>query len=85
MRKAVRLIGLTIALAVLGTWFFCGHNLGWTKTSRTHKYTDPVTGIQVDRYEDAFIPGVDFLGAGLIASVVVLGISFVLRHKPQPA
>ncbi len=70
-----------IALATVAFWIFGGMNRGWTKTSVPHKEKDPVTEIEVDRFEDKFVPGVDFLAAGLAASALVAGSSFLFRKK----
>jgi hypothetical protein len=38
-----------------------------------------VTGIEGISYEKKFLPGIDFLGAGMIASVVLGGSSYFFR------
>ncbi len=81
MRTVLRALALVIALGVMAWWFFAGANRGWTKTSVAHKEKDPVTEIEVDRYEKKFVPGVDFLTAGLVVSAVLGGSSFLFRKK----
>jgi hypothetical protein len=81
MRNNLRLVAALLALVVAAFWFFAGSNLGWTKTSVTKKFKDPVTEIEVDRYVKHFVPGVDFLGAGLVAAGALAGASFFFRKK----
>jgi hypothetical protein len=45
------------------------------------KKTDEVTGISVDDYQKRFVPGVDFLAAALLGSVILGGASFLLRNS----
>ena len=81
MKRALRILAVALALAVIVTWAALGANRGWTKTSRTVKTLDEVTGIEGITYEKKFLPGVDFLGAGLFAAIIVTGVSFLLRAK----
>jgi hypothetical protein len=83
MRTKLRVTALLLALAVLGFWLFGGPNLGWTKTSVPQKHVDPVTELEVNVYESRFVPGVDFLAAGLALAVLLAGCSFFFR-KPLP-
>ena len=62
-------------------WLALGANRGWTKTTRTHMEKDPVTEIEFPKVERHFSPGVELLGAGLVLSVVLAGISFFIRSK----
>ena len=81
MRTLLRAVALVIAAGVVAFWFFTGMNRGWTKTSVAHKEKDPVTEIEVDRYEKKFVPGVDFLAAGLALAALAGGSSFLFRKK----
>jgi hypothetical protein len=83
MRTFLRIAALLLALGVTAFWFFSGPNLGWTKNRVSYKEKDPVTELEVDRYKERFVPGVDFLGGGLAAALVVAGTSF-LFSKPGP-
>ena len=85
MRTLLRAVAAVIAVGVVGFWCFAGMNRGWTKTSVAHKEKDPVTEIEVDRYEKKFVPGVDFLGAGLAVAVLAGGCSYLFRKKPGSA
>lgn len=81
MRTTLRVIAALLALAVFAFWCFGGPNLGWTKTSVAHKHVDPVTELTVDVYEPQFVPGVDFLAAGLTLAGLMAASSFFFR-KP---
>ena len=81
MRIKLRIVALLLALTILGFWFIGGRNLGWTKTSVVHKRVDPVTEIEVNVYQKGFVPGIDFLGAGLALAVVVGGVSCFFPKK----
>jgi hypothetical protein len=84
MRTFIRIAALLLALGVAVFWLFGGPNPGWTKNRVAHKEKDPVTEIEVDRYEERFVPGVDFLGGGLAVAAVVAGTSFFFRKAPRP-
>ncbi|MDB6109947.1 MAG: hypothetical protein JWR69_1697 [Pedosphaera sp.] len=77
MRTKLRWAALVLALVVLALWFFGGPNLGWTKNSVTHKEKDPVTEIEVDVFVKRWVPGVDFLGGGLVVAALLAGSSFL--------
>jgi len=83
MRTKLRVAAILLALTVLAVWFFGGPNYGWTKTSVPHKVKDPVTELEVDVYENRFVPGIDFLGAGLAAAGLMAVGSFFFRKRPQ--
>jgi hypothetical protein len=83
MKRLLQIVALFIALAVAGLWVAHGAHMGWTKTEAEIKTNDPVTGIDGITYEKKFQPGVDFLGAGLIAAVVLAGVSFLFRTNPK--
>jgi len=81
MRTSLQVVAALLALGVAAFWFFAGSNFGWTKTSVAEKFKDPVTEIEVDRYAKRFVPGVDFLGAGLVTAGALVGTSFFFRKK----
>ena len=81
MRTLLRAVALLIAVGVVTFWCIGGMNRGWTKTSVAHKEKDPVTEIEVDRYEKTFVPGVDFLAGGLLIAALAVGSSFLFRNR----
>ena len=64
-------------------WLALGANRGWTKTTRTQMEKDPVTEIEYPKVEKHFSPGVELLGAALLAAGVLAGTSFVFKPKPK--
>ena len=79
--KGLRIFAFVVAIGFAGTWFSLGANTGWTKTSVAVTEIDEITGIESQTWEDQFVPGLEFLGAGLIGAAVLGGISFFFR-KP---
>jgi hypothetical protein len=80
-KRVLRTLALLVLLAALAVWAATGANRGWTKTTVPVKKTDEVTGISVDDYQKRFVPGVDFLAAALLGSVILGGASFLLRNS----
>jgi hypothetical protein len=80
MRRTIQILAALILMATLATWAAKGANRGWTKTSVAVKTTDPVTGIDAITYEKRFLPGVDFLGGGLVLAAVLGGVSFLYKR-----
>jgi hypothetical protein len=81
MKRMLHVLALLIAVVGVGLWLGNGRNTGWTKTSRPIQHLDPVTEIAFTEYEKGFFPGVDFLGATVLASLGLFGISFLVRKK----
>jgi hypothetical protein len=83
MRTKLRVAALVSALLILAFWFVKGRNPGWTKTSVLHTEKDPVTELEKQVYEDRFVPGVDFLAAGLGVAILMAGCSFLVRAREK--
>jgi hypothetical protein len=83
MKKTLRIIAVLVALLAAGYWFVTGANLGWTKTQVAVKTADEVTGIEGFSYEKKFVPGVDFMTAGIGSGVLLFAISFAFKNKNQ--
>ena len=80
-KNILRAAAVILILTSAGIWLVTGANRGWTKTSVPVKRTDEVTGITVDDYQKRFVPGIDFLGASLLGSGILAGVSFLFRTK----
>jgi hypothetical protein len=78
MKRFFYILAVVSALAIIGTWVALGSNTGWTKTKVATVQVDPVTEIEFTEYREGFVPGIDFLGAGLVGSVVIFGVGFLL-------
>ena len=81
MKNTLRLLALVVVLTVACVWFSTGASRGWTKTSVATKTVDEVTGLEGITYEKRFVPGLDFLGAGLLGAGVLAGASFLFRKS----
>jgi hypothetical protein len=81
MKRILQILALLIFLTASATWLATGANRGWTKTSVPVKTLDEVTGIEGIRYQEKFLPGVDFLGAAGLAAGALAGASFFFRNK----
>ena len=82
-KKVLRTLAWLLLVATLAVWVAAGANRGWTKTSVPHKLLDEVTGIEGVTYERRFVPGLDFLAAALLVSLLLGGIALIFR-KRQP-
>ena len=84
MRTGLRIASLFLALVTVVLWLFGGPNLGWTKTSEMVKTVDAVTDQEIVTWERRFLPGVDFVAAGLVGAGLLFGVSYAFRQK-EPA
>lgn len=80
-RTLTRLLALFLLSTCLSWWWFSGADLGWTKTYVTIPATDEITGIQYEVKQEKFVPGVDFVTAGIVLSLAIFAASFLLSHK----
>ncbi len=85
MKTALRIASLFVALIAVALWFFGGMNTGWTKPSQEVKTIDAVTGIEAVTWETRFLPGLDFLGAGLLLAFLLWAVSLFLRKSGASA
>lgn len=75
MRMVIRGFALLLLVLTLSGWTLLGANLGWTKTSVAIERVDPITEIPYTEYLPRFVPGVEFLVAGVAASVVIFAVT----------
>ena len=84
MVKLLLLLAVLCALSVIGLWFGLGAHRGWSQTQIPEKKLDPVTEIEFTDYRTGFVPGIDFLVAGLIGSGVLFAIGLTIsKIKPK--
>lgn len=83
MKKFLRLAALLLALATVGVWLATGAHRGWTRTSETEMQLDPVTEIEFPVERKRFVMGIELLGGGLFAALVLAGGSFLFKSKPK--
>ena len=78
-----RILGLLLIAATLAFWIALGASTGWTKTYIEVEKVDPVTEISYPERVDKFVPGVDFLGCGLITGAMLTLISIPLLKSKK--
>jgi len=83
VKTVTRIAALLLLAGALAVWGATGANRGWTKTSEPVTFLDEVTGLEGIVYEERFQPGVDFLGAALLGTGLLFGISFFLRNSKR--
>ena len=83
MRKLIRLLAILVFVGALVVWLAAGANPGWTKTSEAVMTLDEVTGIEGISYQPRFAPGLDFLGAALLGTAVMAGISIMFQKTTK--
>ena len=81
MKQILLTMALGFVVAGFGFWLAAGANRGWTQNRVPKKTLDAVTGIEGVSYEKKFVPGLDFLGAALVAAGVLAGASFLCKNK----
>ncbi|NDG70192.1 MAG: hypothetical protein EBY32_02605 [Proteobacteria bacterium] len=83
-RTITRLLALFVLSTCLSWWWFSGADMGWTKTYVTIPATDEITGIQYEVKQEKFVPGVDFVAAGIGLSFGIFAASFLPSpRKPK--
>ena len=83
MKQTLRIIAVVLAVGAIAFWAAAGANRGWTKTRVPKKIVDEVTGLEGIQWQDRFVPGVDFLGAGLLGAGVLAGVSLFVPAKSK--
>ena len=81
MKRALQILAALVAVGVVATWLGTGAHRGWTQTEVANISIDEVTGLTGGPPEKKFVAGVDFLGAGLLAAVVLASVSLFFRQQ----
>ena len=81
MKKALIALSLLLLGAAVVLWAATGAHRGWTKTTVPVRTVDEVTGLEGITYQKRFVPGLDFLGAALLGSGILGGISLFIRGR----
>ena len=81
MRRTLRMIAAMLIFGSIAYWAATGANRGWTKTKVPQKTVDATTGLEGVQWQEKFEPGVDFLGAAMLAAGILTGVSFLSPTK----
>lgn len=85
VRTALRWGSLILAAGIVLSWILLGANRGWTRTSVAIPKKDPVTDQDYFEWQKKFVPGVEILGAGLLITAALFGVSFIkIKNKNVP-
>ncbi len=79
----LRSLAAVIFAAGIAVWLSGGAHWGWTKTSVPLPFIDEVTGIEGTRWEERFVPGVEFPAAGVVVSLIFFGFSLLFKSPPS--
>jgi len=83
MKKVLRIIAVLLVVGAVTFWAAAGANRGWTKTQVPEKVADPVTGLEGVRWQNQFVPGVDFLAAAVLGAGILGVISLFVGGKSK--
>ncbi|MEO0055561.1 MAG: hypothetical protein RLZZ50_1508 [Verrucomicrobiota bacterium] len=83
-RVLLRGAGVLLALFTFCFWAAKGYHRGWTQNQVPVKQVDPVTELEFVTYEKRFVPGLDYLGGGILVGTLLFGATFVGRRSPTP-
>jgi hypothetical protein len=80
MARLAVILALVGAFAFTAAWLALGAHTGWTRMKIETKKVDPVTEIEFIEYRQGFVPGIDFLAAGLGGCAILLGAGLILSR-----
>jgi len=81
VRRGLQVLGFILILAVLGLWLKTGAHTGFSKNRVEIEKVDPITQIEYVDYEERFVMGVEYMGAGVIGGFALIGASFFFGRK----
>jgi hypothetical protein len=84
-RVLLRGAGVLLALFVFCFWAAKGYHRGWTQNQVPVKQIDPITEIEFVTYEKRFVPGLDYLAAGVLLGTALFCATFVRLRGRKPA
>jgi hypothetical protein len=77
----LRILAFAIAFGVTAFWVNGGSHTGWSMNKVPVILTDEITGIEYTEYEDRYVPGIEVLGGGWVAALVLGGISVFIKSR----
>jgi hypothetical protein len=73
----LRAIAVLSAVAIIACWLSLGAHMGWSQARVPIHKTDPTTESTLTEYEERFMPGLDFLGAGLLGAAAIFALTLL--------
>jgi hypothetical protein len=74
----LRTLALLSAIAIVACWISLGAHMGWSQTRVPVQKNDTVTNTTFTDYEERFLPGIDFLLAGLLGSAAIFALTLLI-------
>lgn len=87
LRRLFRLATAALLIGCVGFWAAKGAHLGWSQNQVPIKEVDEVTGLDYVRYEDRFVPGIEWLAGSVGLATALFAASFIFRSNsanPHP-
>lgn len=79
----LRALAVLSAVAIVACWFSLGAHMGWSQTRVPVQRTDAVTATTFTDYEERFLPGIDFLVAGLLGSAAIFALPLLMPKSKR--
>jgi hypothetical protein len=84
MKRALQILAVVLAVATISLWVAKGANTGFTKNRIQVKVIDPGNrNSGTSQMAGSFIPGIEYLGGGLIAAGAFFVGSFFIRKQTK--
>ncbi|HEY5742539.1 MAG TPA: hypothetical protein VIS99_08355 [Terrimicrobiaceae bacterium] len=77
----LRALALISAVAIVACWLSLGANMGWSQTRVPVDRENLASESTLEAYEERFVPGLDFLGAGLLGAAAILALTFLVPNR----
>jgi hypothetical protein len=79
----LRTLAVLSAVAIIACWLSLGAHMGWSQTRVPIEKADPVTEMTFSDYEERFLPGLDFLAAGLLGCAAIFALTFLVPRSER--
>jgi hypothetical protein len=81
----LRTLALLSAIAIVACWISLGAHMGWSQTRVPVQKNDTVTNTTFTDHEEQFLPGLDFLLAGLLGSAAIFALTLLIPSSKGQA